>query len=106
MTVEPTCVSYLLSHGMYFDVEKFTQLSIQVSETVYEPKSPSTVASLGYLAHMYEKQGGYPKAESLYPRALVIHERPDIATALKNLALLHHDEAELLYQRVLAIYKK
>jgi CHAT domain-containing protein/tetratricopeptide (TPR) repeat protein len=66
---------------------------------------------------MYDNQGRYTDAESLYQRSLAIREKalgrdhPDVANSLSNLALLYgrqerYTDAEPLYQRSLAIREK
>ena len=73
--------------------------------------------SLNNLALLYQSQGRYAEAESLYQEALALRKKllgedhPDVATTLNNLALLYESqgryaEAEPLYQEALALIKK
>jgi tetratricopeptide (TPR) repeat protein len=73
--------------------------------------------SLGWQGYLYESQGCYSEAESLYLRSLEIKERqlgadhPDVATSLNNLAALYqsqgrYSEAESLYVRSLEIRER
>jgi tetratricopeptide (TPR) repeat protein len=78
---------------------------------------PDVGTSLNNLALLYEVQGRYAEAESLYKRSLGIREKalgpdhPDVGASLNNLARLYrdqgrHPEAEPLYKRSLAIREK
>ncbi|MBT8419426.1 MAG: CHAT domain-containing protein, partial [Gammaproteobacteria bacterium] len=71
-----------------------------------------TLISLNNLAGLYDSQGRYGEAESLYERALAARERvlgkdhPDTLTSLNSLAFLywsqgHYGEAEPLFRRTL-----
>ena len=59
------------------------------------PLHPDTATSLNNLAALYDRQGQYEQAESLYQRALTIREQqlgplhPDTAQSLNNLGELY-----------------
>jgi len=72
---------------------------------------------LNNLAGLYESQGKYSKAESLYEKSLAIYKQvfgefnTDVATSLNNLAGLYesqgrYDEAEPLYEKSLELRKQ
>lgn len=78
---------------------------------------PDVAQSLNNLAGLYENQGSYSEAESLYQKALEIYgrvldgEHPNMAQTINNLALVYHnqercEEARLLYQEALAMRKQ
>ena len=69
-----------------------------IHEKALGPNHPD-VATIGTLAVLYDPQGRYADAESLYKRALAIREKalgpdhPDVATNLDNLATLYKRKA-------------
>ena len=88
-----------------------------IHEKALGAEHPSTAASIGNLALLYEATGEYVKAEPLYRRALAIHEKAfgpehlSTATSLNNLAEFYRGmgdyvKAEPLCQRALAIKEK
>ena len=81
------------------------------------PEHPDTAQTIYNLALLYQNQGQFEEAESLYQRALAIDEKVygqdhlEVATDLSSLANHYRDqgryeEAEPLYQRALAIREK
>ena len=78
---------------------------------------PMCARTLNNLAWLYQQQGQYAKAESLYQRTLIIREKalgqshPFVARTLDNLAGIYRRQgeyarAEALYQRALNIREK
>ena len=73
-----------------------------IREKVLGPDHPSTALSLNNLAALYDNQGKYDEAESLYQRALAIREKvlgsdhPDTAETRNNLAVLHSSIGETM----------
>jgi tetratricopeptide (TPR) repeat protein len=87
---------------------------LAIFEKVLGPDHPDVATSLNNLAALYDTQGNYVKAESLYKRSLVIWEKalgpdhPNVGKSLNNLAVLYRAtkrvaEAEALEQRVTKI---
>ena len=86
-------------------------------EKALGPNSPNVATSLNNLANLYQAQGRYADAETLYKQSLAIGEKvfgpdhPDVARSLNNLAAVYHDQsryadAEPLFKRSLAIREK
>ena len=84
---------------------------------LFSPSDPRLARTLNNLGGIYETQGRYSEAESVYRRSLGIAEKvlgsdhPDVGTALNNLANLYQAqgrfaEAGLLHQRSLSIREK
>ena len=102
----------------YAEAIPVVQKMLELEEIEYGPESSGYAWSLGLLAILYENVGDFAKAEQFYKRSLEIYakaldpEHPDVAIALKNLALLlvshyyRYEEAEPLYLRALAIEEK
>ncbi len=81
------------------------------------PEHPDVATSLNNLAALYQAQGRYAEAETLYERSLAIREKalgpehPDVAQSLENYAALlrgtaRADEAERMETRAKAIRAK
>jgi CHAT domain-containing protein len=90
---------------------------LEIREKVLGLEHPDVAQILASLADLYENDGRYNKAESLYRRCLKIREsnlgpeHPKVAHSLNGLANLYMDlgryaEAELLYKRSLEIREK
>lgn len=117
----------------YALAESLGQRALTIAEQWFGSEDPRVTHQLNLLADCYCEQEKYALAEPLYQRALAIDEgvalhpeqrfghRPDgkilrtlslnVANALNRLAHLYskqgkYAEAELLYQRVLPIYKQ
>ena len=89
-------------------------LAIRAREKALGPENPCLN---NFLAWLYQGQGRYAEAESLYKQSLVIFEKalgpehPDVAQSLNNLGELYraqgkYSKAEPLYKRSLAIWEK
>jgi CHAT domain-containing protein/Tfp pilus assembly protein PilF len=90
---------------------------LAIREKALGPDHPHTAASLANLAGIYDAQGRYSEAETLYRRALAVQEKalgpdhPDTAASLVSLAGIYdaqgrYSEAETLYRRALAVREK
>jgi tetratricopeptide (TPR) repeat protein len=102
---------YLGARARYREAEPLCQRALAIWEKVLGPEHPNVATSLNNLAGLYQAQGQYAMAESLYRRALGIFERtqhPNMAMSLNDLAMLYDSQgqyakSEPLYKQALAI---
>lgn len=95
-------------------VERQLLASLKAAEDLGEKGHPFVMSNLYSLAHFYQQQGAYDKAEMQYQRALALKEQmvgshhPDVAAILSDYAALlraagRHREADNLVARAKAI---
>jgi tetratricopeptide (TPR) repeat protein len=65
----------LYEQGHYNRVIVVFKKALRVTEKAVESNHPEVTASLNDLARLYDNQGLYAKAESLFRRALAIDEK-------------------------------
>jgi len=116
-------VNELYQRGLYSEAAKVAEAALKIAEESLPDHSriPAEVKPIYEkaiaIAELYQVQGKYSKAESLYKRALAIDEKslgkdhPDVARDLNNLALLYYAEgryaeAAPLFKRALMIMEK
>ena len=81
-----------------------------IKERILGENHPSVAISLNGLAMLYDSQGKYEKAESLYQNSLVILEKalgknhPDVAVCLNNLAEIYRVQGTRLPISFLDLY--
>jgi tetratricopeptide (TPR) repeat protein len=110
---------YWYQQAEYRQAEQFYLQARRLCEDVqgWGPEHLSTAYVLEGLATLYQAQGDYEQAESLYQDALgkknkyLEPDDPDIATTMLSLATLsrlqgNYEQAEMLYQQVLPLYEK
>lgn len=106
--------------SLYFSQRKYDQAkpllerALSSSERIHGPESPEVAKDLGNLGSLLIVLGQTAKAEELLKRAVVIWGKDPkphplySTTAMHALAHIHedqgrHDEADSLYQRILAV---
>jgi tetratricopeptide (TPR) repeat protein/DNA-binding XRE family transcriptional regulator len=104
---------YLIERGHYAQAEAPLQRALTSRDELLG-EHPDTVATLEYLALLFERLGRYEQSEALLQRALTIQEQirgpshPNTAITLTNLALIFllrskYEQSEALLQRALTI---
>ena len=112
-----TMAEHDLAHGNdHANAQRLFQQALAIKEKVQGAKHPDVSVCLSRLAQVYQKQGKYAKAESLFRRALAIvedavgggrlPENPSLVWRLNNLAQLYlsqgnYKKAEPLFRRAL-----
>lgn len=112
---------YCQKAGFYFkesikydEASIYLQKALSICERIYAPDHSDIATSLNNLALLYQDQGFFNKAKSLYLKALEIrkhvlgNQHPDFAASVNDLASLYHlqglyDKAEPLYLKALEI---
>lgn len=83
----------LLEQGGINEATKLWERAVKIVEEQLGNDHPDVASGLDALAGLYQHQGQYGVAESLFKRALQARENgldhPDRATSLNNLALLY-----------------
>ncbi|KAK2048038.1 hypothetical protein LZ31DRAFT_490936 [Colletotrichum somersetense] len=109
------CVSgYLIYLGHWHEAEKRLVQALELKQRLLGEENPSSLASMGNLALIYQKQGRWEEAERLQDSDLEIRvrllgsEHPDTLASMNNLAVTYRNqgrwgEAENLQARVLEI---
>ncbi|MBD2338416.1 tetratricopeptide repeat protein, partial [Calothrix sp. FACHB-156] len=108
-----------LNRGEFQDYKQEQELGIEYLSKAVELQKElglekDLATSLNNLAGLYDSQGRYSEAETLYTQALALRrkllgeEHPDVASSLNNLAALYYSqgrysEAEPLYSQALAL---